>query len=394
MALSGDAWQEFRPETVLGTEGFFRVGQTRAGGWSLIDPAGRRFFACGVNEVDGIADSPHEPAARLRAWGFNLLGAGAAPALREVGLPFVATVNFCAAAPTIRAGGARLPDVFDPGWRGTAMNAAAACAAWSTQPELLGWLADDALDWAKPEAGGRPSLLQICLSLEPSFAAYHAAWEFVLALHGGNVERLGRAWGMPLKNKETVRELTRAEQGVATRGYLRDNLRWTRECAERYFTATSAAIRAHDPNHLLLGARARRGRVTLEAPAPGVDVPWIPWAEAGGGSAGGGPVLAGDFSWVSPDFYGLPAGGRAHGQTSVERMLRRGRAALRRLAMDPAVVGYTWRQWRDAPGEQPPFAGGLVHTNDVEAREHTELVADINGKAGILRGFGFAPTAS
>ena len=61
--------------------------------------------------------------------------------------------------------------------------------------------------------GGGPSLLQLCLSLEPNFAAYHAAWEFALALHGGKLAALARAWGAPLANKEVVRELTRTEQG-------------------------------------------------------------------------------------------------------------------------------------------------------------------------------------
>jgi hypothetical protein len=49
----------------------------------------------------------------------------------------------------------------------------------------------------------------------------------------------------------------------------------------------------------------------------------------------------------------------------------------------PGVVGYAWRQWDDGAGEQPPFAGGLVHANGIEAREHTELLADLN--AGVAR---------
>ena len=46
--------------------------------------------------------------------------------------------------------------------------------------------ADNFPGWAQfPATRGRPSLLQLCLSLEPNFSAYHAAWEFALALHGG-----------------------------------------------------------------------------------------------------------------------------------------------------------------------------------------------------------------
>src|SRR5205823_5759356 len=125
-------------------------------------------------------------------------------------------------------------------------------------------------------------LLQICLSLEPGFAAYHAAWEFVLALHGGKLAALARAWGTPLANKEVVRELTRAEQGIATRGYLRDAARWTREFARRYFTTTAEAIRAADPHHLVLGAHSAMPpgeNVRAESIYPAIDAPLVDWRE-------------------------------------------------------------------------------------------------------------------
>ena len=69
----------------------------------------------------------------------------------------------------------------------------------------------------------------------------------------------------------------------------------------------------------------------------------------------------------------------------MEWMLRRGRAALERMARHPVVVGYVWRQWLDEPGEQPPFARGLVHVNGTEAREHTELLTAFNARAETLR---------
>jgi hypothetical protein len=230
-------------------------------------------------------------------------------------------------------------------------------------------------------------LLQICLSLEPSFAAYHAAWEFVLALHGGKLESVARAWGAALPNKEVVRELTRTEQGLASRGYLRDHARWTREFARRYFSSTAEAIRTVDPNHLLLGCRfgARVGESVLAAcAAPAVDTPLLDWREWPAAAANG-PVLAGDFCWADEKIFGAPAASHAHGLTAVERMLRRGRAAFARMARHPGVVGYVWPQWLDEPGEQPPFARGLVHGNGAEAREHTELLADLNARVASLR---------
>jgi hypothetical protein len=244
----------------------------------------------------------------------------------------------------------------------------------------------------------RPSLLQLCLSLEPSFAAYHAAWEFALALHGGRLDALARAWGVTLANKEVVRELTRAEMGVATRGYLRDEARWTREFARRYFTTTAAALRAADPNHLVLGCRFGGpvgAPVLAECVYPAVDVAMPDWRELPAHSAGSGqaaaesgptnPVFAGDVCWANSEFLKLPTAARVLRLTSVEWMLRRGRTALERAARHPAVVGYVWRQWQDESGEQPPFARGLVHLNGTEAREHTELLAEFNLRAESIR---------
>lgn len=404
----------FRASTLRGAEGFFRAAQDGAGRWWLLDAAGQPFFCRAVHGVrasatDGVAAAAGDPAPRLRQWGFNAVGAGGDGAGRDDGLAFMATVDFCRAGALIHAPGVRLPDVFDPDWpQRAAERALEVCVPLATSRELIGWLADDLPGWAPAGTGAapRPGLLQICLSLEPNFAAYHAAWEFALALHGGRLGALARAWGEPLANKEVVRELTRAERGLASRGYLRDEARWTREFARRYFTSTAAAMRAADANHLLLGCRFGGPvgeSVGAEGVYPAVDVPLLDWTELPPANAGApGPILAGDFCWADEKFInpaassgpaptagsvrpGSPLAGLAHRLTAVERMLRRGRAALERAARHPAVVGYVWRQWLDEPGEQPPFARGLVHQNGAGAREHTELLAEFNVRAAALR---------
>lgn len=394
MALSRDALQHFKPETVRGTRGYFRVGLTEAGQWWLIGPDDLPFFARAVNGVRRATESTHDPVLRMRSWGFNALGAGSAPALVDEGLPFLATINFFTAAPLVRAKGVKLPDVFDSSWSaGTHTRAEEVCAAWTERTDLLGWLTDDGLRWGAGREEGGPSLLQICLSLEPSFAAYHAAWEFALAHHGGQLARLGKAWGCTLENKGVIRELTRSERGVTTAGYGRDDARWTREFAQRYFATTSAAIRAHDPNHLILGARydaSGRGTVgaagwLAESVFPTVDLPWIQLRDLK--TAPSGPLFVGNFSWSGEQPPGPAVRTRSRRGTSVERMLRHGRATLRSTLSHPSVVGYAWNAWCDEPEEQPPFGSGLVHVNDVEAREHTELLADVNGKMSALRPF-------
>lgn len=387
MVLPSDPVLEFKPGSVRGTPGYFRLAESTAGAWWFLDPAGQPFFFRGVNGVEAVEGSPEDPTARLRRWGFNALGAGSEPALRADGWPFVATVDFAPAGNLIRAGGVRLPDVFDPEWpKAAGARAGEVCPPLAGRSELVGWITDDRLGWSQSATDSRPGLLQCCLSLEPSFAAYHAAWEFVLALHGGRVEALAKAWGHPIPNKETVRELTRSEQGLATRGYVRDDARWSREFARRYFALTAAAIRAHDPHHLIFGCRFG-GRaapaVLAECVYPAVDAPWIDLDDLP--FMAPGPLVAGDFSWVDPRFIQEPGARRPRGLTAVERMLRRGRTALERATRQPAVAGFAWSEWRDGPGEQPPFARGLTHGNDAEAREHTELLTDINARADQLR---------
>ena len=396
MAETTGSAQRLKPETVRGAAGYFRIGQTPTGIWWLVDPADQLSFLRAVNDVHGAEGGPHDPAARLRTWNFNALGAGSEASLRSDGLPFVAVVNFAEAGAQIRSAGARLPDVFDPAWpEAAALRAGEVCVPLSESRDLIGWIADDQPGWAQPTSAGRPSLLQVCLSLEPSFAAYHAAWEFVLALHRGRLEVLAKSWALSIANKEGVREMTRAERGIATRGYLRDDARWSQEFARRYFLETSAAIRAHDPHHLVFGCRfgERAGAAVLaECGYPAVDAAWVDLDDLA--QLPPGPAIAGDFSWVDPRFFGAAGARRPRGLTSVERMLRRGRVVLERAARHPLVIGYSWSRWRDGAGEQPPFAGGLVHGNDAEAREHTELLADLNTRVHALRASAGSPPLS
>jgi hypothetical protein len=341
------------------------------------------------NPPNDAGDLP-PPAIRLRTWGFNALGVTADDPEVGGGLPYLGCVDFCGAAALLSGPRLRLPDVFAPEWpRLAASRALERCEPEAASPFLAGWVTDDGLGWAQPETSwSGPTLFQLCLSLEPSFAAYHAAWEFALALHGGRMDALARAWAVAVPNKESLRELTRTGRGIATRGYLKDEAQWTREFARRYFAAAANAVRAVDSSHLLFGPRHAgvAGPVVLaEASYPLVDVALIPWQElATLVRPGLQPVLADGVSWSDAAFR-APGGARERGLTSVERMLRRARLALTRLALHPSVVGYAWAQWQDAPSERPPFGSGLVHGDGFEALEQTELLAEFNRRLAQVR---------
>jgi hypothetical protein len=395
----------FRPETCRGFDGFIQVAQNVADQWWLVDASGQPFWCKAVHgaraaAMPGDGGMARDSAVRLRTWGFDAVGVGGDDTGWEDGLSFMAAANFCGAGPVLMGPGLRLPDVFDPRWPVVAQqHAAKMCAPLAENKKLIGWVTDESIGWAQPGADGRPSLLQLCLSLEPSFPAYHAAWEFALAAHAGRLDALARNWGVKLANKEVLREMTRAELGIATRGYLRDEARWTRELARRYFTTTAAAIRAADPHHLVLGCRfaAEVGaQVLAECVYPAVDLAMPDWRELPPGDATErtNPVLAGGVCWAEKEFTKLPTAARVLRLTSVEWMLRRGRTALERTARHPAVVGYVWARWQDEPGEQPPFARGLVHVNGAEAREHTELLTEFNRRADAVRRSAPTPLSS
>jgi len=415
------SFRSFKPETLRGTAGFFRVGQTAGGQWWLLDPHDQPFFAksvaavnrygragppamhrgayaVAVDQLYGYEDSAEFARAalqRLRHWQVNTLGPWAEPALAGSGLYATALADFRhAGGPVIHAHGVSLPDVFDSGWAASCdLHAQKVTASWEGSPGFIGTFTDDALGWGAPRPD-RPSLLQVCLSLEPGFAAYHAAWEFVLAPHAGNLADLGRAWSVDLPNKEVIRQRTLEERPLATAGYLRDHERFAREVAHRYFKATAAALRRHDPHHLVLGCRFAEppgATVLAECVYPQVDV--VSWhchgpdfalhAEIYASSAGM-PLLLTSFGLSNERFRAAPF--KIHsGPTRLERMLRDGRRALAAACAHPAVIGYEWARWADEADEIPPFGAGLVHVDDREAVEHTELFAQINARAERLR---------
>src|SRR4051794_9967082 len=140
----------FRPGTLRGIEGFFRVGQDTSGSWWLQTPEGAPFFARTVHGVraaplqsDGAL--PRDSAAQLRGWGFNAIGITDTGAGIDDGLPFLASTDFCFGATLINAPGARLPDVFDPTWPAhAATRALEVCAPLAAHRGLIGWVTDEA----------------------------------------------------------------------------------------------------------------------------------------------------------------------------------------------------------------------------------------------------------
>lgn len=367
-----------KPESLRGAAGFFRVGQDAAGRWWLVQPDGTPVIGCGVDGVRRLPGGPHETLAveQLRDWSFNVIGPGSAPALRECGLPFVEALELRRAGDFLfRLGGARLPDVFDPRW-------AAACderlAGVTSRRDRVGFVTDSDLGWA--QAGGedsRPTLLQICLSLDPRYRAYHAAWEFALAPYGGDFAQLARAWKFEGPNKESLRQWTIEDRRMDAPAYREAHARFSAEFGQRYLRTVGELVRRHVPGTLLFGPPLPDG---LAAGAEAwVDVRVVTEVA----HVGSGPVWIDRFSWShgrSP--AAAPGGGRL---SALERMHREGRAALEALLRHPATVGYFWSEY--AAGERAvdaPFGRGLLYEDGLPAMEHVQPLASINRAARTL----------
>lgn len=400
---------EFIPDSIRGMAGFFRVGRARSGAWWLIDPHGRRFFARAVNGVhpagrvkssrDDLAPAYEETTRfqlaavhQLRSWNFNTLGIRSLQP-QDSGMYFTEILDLIEAGPSFRLGAARLPDVFDPEWYAAIeRRVEERCLPLVGERHLLGFYTDEGLGWAQGvgAAGGRPTLLQLCLSLSPTHRTYHAAWEYVLAPRRGEIERLGVDWGLVLNHREAVRQMTLLERAIDHPAYLQDNYEFSREFARRYHALAARAIRRADPNHLILGSRWATPpgpAVLAESVYPHVDLVSAnlfaednPFAVLEEVRQAQQPVLfcdagAGRPALLSPELD----------ETSVP-FIPPAVELLPQVLTHPSVVGYEWVLWKARHGNEVDAPGALVPLDPAETpHAHTALLTVVNGRVEAQR---------
>lgn len=317
------------------------MGRTLTGQWWWVDPVRGPVAVAGVQgAVQSLGDAPVVDA--LREWGFNLLAPPVAEGFCDRAVPHLHHLALRQAGDlAIRSVGVLLPDVFDPRWPAAVEQVANAVRRTAS---LAGYVTDDELRWgavAAPDAPlTRPGLLQACLSLDPAFAAYHAAWEFVFATRGGELAQLARDWGLALANKESVRQMTRDEIALDSPGYRVDLERFQREFALRYHRIVAESVRRVDPARLLLSAPLNEVTplVVRDSAAAHFDVLLVRQPGLGQGRAA---ELLWEYNWSA--LAALPADAdEPWGVSLLERVVVKGREELSQLLMDPHIVGYVW----------------------------------------------------
>ena len=238
--------------------GFFRVVQRPDGRWWTVDPLGRGVVLMGVDHVryqghwsqrtkrsvhhevnkkrfPNKADWEADTLARLKAWGFNLLGAGCDPALERRGLVHTRFLSMGDGlcweneeyyiCPNEHRPCSAFPNVFHPDFEAWCDYVARKrCAPNKDDPWLFGYFIDNELAWWGRGASGT-GLFDAVSKLPAGHSAKQAQREFL------------------------------AKRGVKGAVPPEVKLDFLRLAAERYFGIASAAIRRHDPHHLVMGAR-------------------------------------------------------------------------------------------------------------------------------------------
>jgi hypothetical protein len=345
--------------TQVKATGFFRVEQVD-GRWWFVDPEGYLFFSTAVTGIgsgagesrlkgreDYFAAQPPREASglgrgssggfyswnllrrhgadvqtkwvdlalrRLDDWGLNTIGNWSSSRVWDAGRKAY-QVNLGGWG--ISSGYLGLPDVYSEEFvRIADRDAAAQCAPRRDDPWLLGYFIANEPAWP-----GRESFVMDLILERPASA----------------IQREARAWLAAGDTPDRRRQ-------------------FVYRAFEKFLEVTMAAIRRHDPNHLILGVRFGGHRMpaemlqacrvfdvySLNVYSTQVDPKML--AEIH--QATGRPIIIGEFH------FGVPARGLAPGLVQVRDHAERGvayRYYVEQAAAFPALIGTSWFQWVDQP---------------------------------------------
>ena len=391
--------------------GFFRL-VVKEGRWRVIDPLGRGMVLLGIDHVKyqghysqrtkrsihlevnkrkfpNKADWEEDTLAHLKKWGFNLLGAGCDPALKHRGLVHTVFLSIgdglCRnpnrpdlyICPNEGRPCSAFPNVFHPQFEEWAdWKARTGCAPHRDDPWLFGYFIDNELAWwgrGRSDTG----LFDEVAKLPDTHSAKVAQRKFL------------------------------AERGVKGNPSDDDKLAFLKLAADIYFRVSCEAIRRHDPNHIVMGARFAgfwgAHPVVWEVSGKYCDLVTFniyPWADIDRGvvymssSAKAEcvadaftrqygyvkkPMLVTEWSFPALD-SGLPCTGGAGQRFRTQRERTQATELFARTMLSlPFFVGYDYFMWVDEPaaGISDAFPEdsnyGLINENGDVYPEITEM---------------------
>jgi len=437
--------------------GFFRVEQ-HGDLWWVIDPLGRGFIPLGVDHVTyrghwctDLGFHPHErkndaryssrevwqqeTLERLQGWGFNLLAAGCESRLRHRGLPHVIFLNMGSKmtdsgeayyiTPHEKRPCTAFPNVFHPQFEAFCRyEATRQCKPHAGDPWLFGYFLDNELAWwgrTWGDEGLRTGLFDAVMKLGREHTAKLALRDYLQKRFAGDIVACNHVFGVAMTSFDEIPGLSDLPGAEGAGPAVLDcKGGFARLVAETYFGTITRAIRAADPNHMILGSRFAGGRVSPEVwdvagEHCGIlsfnyygNVDLDRGVALGTGTGGGGmgpplpdvfgrfyemgkrPMMITEWSFPALD-AGLP-GTKGAGQrfrTQAERAIATGIYAETILRM-PFMVGYDYFMWVDEPalGITPEFPEnsnyGLVNEDCEPYEELVRTFALIHRRAESL----------
>ena len=406
--LGGDLTRQLR------ATGFFRTErQNRA--WTFVDPHGHPFFSAGMDLVGYREGSfatdvgrreflfeqlpPQGPAwlapthvsfyvsnvmrrygddwqqkwtqnaiARLKNWGFNTIANWSDyEVATKGGMPYVLPLSGWTTRKMFPFPW-DFPDIFSKEFEDNVEQAAARqLRDLRDDPNLIGWFIGNEPHWARAFGSRTPWPEMLLADSEPSATQAH------------------------------LRQLLR--ENPSEEGKIKADFLYI--CARRYFEVIAAAVRRHDPNHLLLGIRFAENPNDRWVELSRIfDVFSIniysrefrpdPANIRRYAAISGRPVLIGEFTACAP---GRGMQGLFYWTHKVRDHAERGRAYryyVENAAADPNIVGTHWFQMVDdlptgRPSDQERLNYGFINVLDLPYRDLTEAARETHARIYALK---------
>ena len=411
-------FMSFLPKNVFSAP-FFTVGWTQGKAW-FKTPAGKPFISMGVNAIGDHSyrapnDNYYNPVknqfggdkeawmtrvlVRLKKWHFNTIGCWSDEDLEKKKFPYVHQLYIARGNPYEDVIYSVFTDAFEKRVQENAQKA----LSFKNDPNLIGYFLDNELPWWGDHgwnASNQKTLLERYAAIPMDNPDKAALKQFFEDRYANDMDQFNNVWGTPLKSfDEMEAPFTLIPR---TRKQKADANAWAGVVAERYFSVVTAALKAVDPNHLILGVRfaGEAPWEVVEACGKYCDVVSVNYYSKSGNVdqkmldnfyvKTKRPILITEYSFSAEENQsGDPntQGADVKVPTQADRAEHLDRYAHQALNL-PYLVGLHWFEWADEPpagrfdGEDCDY--GLVDLKDDEYKLLTAKHTAINLLAGDL----------